>query len=120
MDGRSLVDRRHGDLSPWKPAAHRVQPAVDSTARTRRPANLRAGTPRRDLTLSGAVGFLLSAANGNALTVGASGSIFGLLGAIVAYGLRRGGVFGRMMFQQYGVWALVLFLSAYFISHVDN
>jgi len=71
-------------------------------------------------TLSGAVGFLLSAANGNALTVGASGSIFGLLGAIVAYGLRRGGVFGRMMFQQYGVWALVLFLSAYFISHVDN
>jgi len=71
-------------------------------------------------TLSGALGFALSAANGNVLTVGASGSIFGLLGAIVAFGLRRGGVFGRLMFQQYGMWALVLFLSAYFMAHVDN
>lgn len=71
-------------------------------------------------TISGAAGFAASTANGNMLTVGASGSIFGLLGAIVAFGLRRGGVFGRMMFQQYGMWALILFLSAYFISHVDN
>jgi rhomboid protease GluP len=71
-------------------------------------------------TISGAVGFAASTANGNMLTVGASGSIFGLLGAIVAFGLRRGGVFGRMMFQQYGMWALILFLSAFFISHVDN
>jgi rhomboid protease GluP len=71
-------------------------------------------------TLSGTLGFALSAANGNVLTVGASGSIFGLLGAIVAFGVRRGGVFGRLMFQQYGMWALVLFLSAYFMAHVDN
>ena len=61
-------------------------------------------------TVSGVAGFVLSNAVGVAFTVGASGSIFGLLGAIIAYGRRRGGAFGRLVLQQYGQWALVLFI----------
>jgi len=61
-------------------------------------------------TVSGALGFVASCVFGIPLTVGASGSIFGLLGAIVAYGRRRGGVFGGLVFRQYGSWAVILFL----------
>ena len=53
-------------------------------------------------------------------TIGASGSIFGLLGAIVAYGRKRGGVYGRMVLQQYGQWALILFIMGFFMPGVNN
>src|SRR5439155_2424 len=46
--------------------------------------------------------------------------IFGLLGAIVAYGRKRGGVFGRMVLQQYGQWALILFIMGFFMAGVNN
>lgn len=61
-------------------------------------------------TVAGVTGYLLSNAVGIWLTVGASGSIFGLLGALVAYGQRRGGAFGSMVLRQYGQWAVVLFI----------
>jgi len=71
-------------------------------------------------TAAGALGFAASAYFGHALTVGASGSIFGLLGALVAYGRSRGGVFGGMVLRQYGQWALMLFLLGLFMPGVDN
>jgi len=71
-------------------------------------------------TVSGAAGFLLSSFLGVPFTVGASGAIFGLLGALVAYGRRRGGVFGRQNLQQYGLWALILFISGFLMAGVDN
>jgi rhomboid protease GluP len=71
-------------------------------------------------TLSGAVGFAISNAVGIPLTVGASGSIFGLLGAIVAYGRRRGGAFGTMVLRQYGMWAFILFVFGFFMPSVNN
>jgi rhomboid protease GluP len=46
-------------------------------------------------------------------TVGASGAIFGLLGALVAFGRRRGGVFGRAILQQYGFWAVLMFVFGF-------
>ena len=61
-------------------------------------------------TLSGAAGFLLSDAAGNQFTLGASGAIFGVLGAMVWYGRRRGGHFGTAVLRQYGGWALILFV----------
>ena len=45
-------------------------------------------------TVSGVAGFVASNAFGVPFTIGASGSIFGLLGAMVAFGQKRGGAFG--------------------------
>lgn len=61
-------------------------------------------------TLSGAAGFLFSNAAGNPFTLGASGAVFGVLGAMVWYGRRRGGLFGAAVLRQYGSWALILFV----------
>ena len=71
-------------------------------------------------TVSGVLGFVVSNAIGLPFTVGASGSIFGLLGALVAFGRRRGGAFGAMVLRQYGQWALVMFILGFFMSGVNN
>lgn len=71
-------------------------------------------------TVSGVAGFVVSNAMGIPFTVGASGSIFGLLGAMVAFGRRRGGAFGAMVLRQYGQWALLLFVLGFFMSGVNN
>ena len=71
-------------------------------------------------TVSGALGFVASNLVGVPFTIGASGAIFGLLGAMVAYGRKRGGVFGGLILRQYGQWALVLFIFGFFMSGVNN
>jgi rhomboid protease GluP len=71
-------------------------------------------------TVSGVAGFLVSNAAGIPFTIGASGSIFGLLGAMVAFGRKRGGAFGTMVLRQYGQWALMLFVLGFFMSGVNN
>jgi rhomboid protease GluP len=54
------------------------------------------------------------------LTIGASGSIFGLLGAIVSYGRMRGGTFGSEIYRQTLQSAIVLFLFGFFMPGVNN
>jgi rhomboid protease GluP len=71
-------------------------------------------------TVSGVTGFIASNSIGVPFTIGASGSIFGLLGALVAFGRKRGGVFGRVVLRQYGQWALVLFVLGFFMQGVNN
>ncbi len=72
-------------------------------------------------TLSGAAGFIVSNAAGTAFSLGASGAVFGVLGAMVRYGRRRGGPFGVAVFRQYGTWALILFIAGLLPGmHVDN
>jgi len=71
-------------------------------------------------TVAGALGFLASNLLGHPFTIGASGSIFGLLGAIVAFGQKRGGTYGMMILRQYGQWALILFIFGFFMSGVNN
>jgi rhomboid protease GluP len=71
-------------------------------------------------TVSGVLGFVVSNALGVPFTIGASGSIFGLLGAMVAFGRRRGGTFGAMVLRQYGQFALVMFVFGFFMSGVNN
>ncbi|MBI4592995.1 MAG: rhomboid family intramembrane serine protease [Candidatus Rokubacteria bacterium] len=71
-------------------------------------------------TVAGVVGFLASNTLGVPFTIGASGSIFGLLGAIVAYGRKRGGEYGRLVLRQYGQWAVLLFVLGFFMAGVNN
>ena len=53
-------------------------------------------------TAAGVLGFALSGLLGAQFTVGASGAVFGLLGAMVAYARRRGGTYGMAVLRQYG------------------
>ena len=71
-------------------------------------------------TVAGAAGFLASNMLVYDFTIGASGSIFGLLGALVAFGQKRGGTFGAMVLKQYGQWALILFVLGFLMPGVNN
>jgi len=71
-------------------------------------------------TGAGVLGFVVSNWVGVAFTIGASGSIFGLLGAMVCYGRSRGGTFGVAILRQYGQWALVLFVMGFLMAGVNN
>ncbi|RPJ81070.1 MAG: rhomboid family intramembrane serine protease [Acidobacteria bacterium] len=61
--------------------------------------------------------FLPSFLAGARLTVGASASIFGLLGALI-YAERRGA--GMFIGQQAKMWAMILFLFGLFMPGIDN
>jgi rhomboid protease GluP len=71
-------------------------------------------------SVAGAAGFAASNMFGHQFTIGASGSIFGLLGALVAFGQKRGGTYGAMVLRQYGQWALVLFVLGFLMPGVNN
>lgn len=71
-------------------------------------------------TAAGVLGFVTSNAVGIPWTLGASGAVFGLLGAMVYYGRTRGGVFGLAVLRQYGQWALLLFVFGFFMAGVNN
>lgn len=98
-----------------------LAPAVASAYGTARTALIYVG--------SGACGFLLSSVmgawfgnlpsflRGATLTIGASASIFGLLGAVVYFGRRHG--FGAAARQAW-TWAVVLFLMGVILPGVDN
>ena len=63
------------------------------------------------------LGFLPPFLRGASLTIGASASIFGLLGALVLYG-RRGG--GTAVGQQAWTWALILGLFGFMMPGVEH
>jgi rhomboid protease GluP len=71
-------------------------------------------------TAAGVVGFLASNWAGVTMTVGASGAVFGLLAAMVAYGRDRGGLFGMAVFRQYWQWSLILFVMGFLMPGVNN
>ena len=71
-------------------------------------------------TFAGFFGFFLSNIFGISATIGASGSVFGLLGALVYYGRKRGGAFGTAIYKQVGIWAVVLFVFGFMMPGVNN
>jgi rhomboid protease GluP len=81
-------------------------------------------------TVAGVAGFLLSSVAGEMLgflpirilqgaqlTVGASASIMGLLGALVYYGRRTG---SRMVGSQAWSWAILVFVFGFIMPGIDN
>jgi len=68
-------------------------------------------------TVAGICGFTLSSFAGVQLTVGASASIFGLLGALVYYGRRTG---SKIVHREALQYAVVLFFFGFIMTGVDN
>ena len=71
-------------------------------------------------TVAGIAGALLSSLMGTTYLVGASGSIFGLYGALLFYGRARGGTFGSALFRQAMIWAAIGFFFGLTMPNVDN
>jgi rhomboid protease GluP len=67
--------------------------------------------------VAGAVGFLVSNLATGGPTIGASGSIFGLLAALIVFARRTG---ASMMKAQLWQWAIILFAFGFFMSGVNN
>ena len=71
-------------------------------------------------TLSGIFGYFLSNSLSGYPTIGASGSIFGLLGALIYYGRTRGGMISQTIYPQLLVWAGVMFLFGFAMPGINN
>ncbi len=70
--------------------------------------------------LSGAGGFFLSCLAGIPLTIGASAGLCGLLGALFYFGWSRGGLWGRMVFEQTKSWIFSLVLIGLILPNINN
>lgn len=71
-------------------------------------------------TLSGVGGYVASYFAGIPLTLGASASVCGLLGAAMYYGKSRGGRFGQMVYSQVSGWVVGLVLFGLFFPGINN
>ena len=71
-------------------------------------------------TCGGVIGFYLSYLAGIPFTIGASASLFALIGAILYYGKSRGGVYGQIIFKQIIGWVIGLFLFGFLIPGINN
>lgn len=70
--------------------------------------------------LSGAGGFWLSNTFSGAPTLGASGAVFGLLAAVIAFGRHHGGSFGSAISQRAWGYALLLFVMGFVLPGINN
>jgi rhomboid protease GluP len=70
--------------------------------------------------LSGAGGFLLSNLVSGTPTIGASAALFGIFGALVGWGRRRGGTYGANLSSVMWSTALPPFLMGFLLPNVNN
>lgn len=71
-------------------------------------------------TLGGVIGFYVSCLFGVPFTIGASASLFALIGSILYYGKSRGGVYGQIIFKQIIGWVIGLFLFGLLVPGINN
>ena len=69
--------------------------------------------------VTGAAGFLLSALTGH-FSVGASASMMGLIGLMLAITTRRGGAYMQMARSQLIRWVVYIFVIGFMVSGIDN
>lgn len=70
--------------------------------------------------ISGASGFILSNVLSGVPTIGASGAVFGLLGAGIVLGRHRGGTTGDALRQQALMYSVVLLVFGFMMPQVNN
>jgi rhomboid protease GluP len=71
-------------------------------------------------TLGGVIGFFISYLAAVPWTIGASASVCSLAGALLYYGKSRGGVYGRALYKQIGIWVIILFLFGLMVPVINN
>ncbi len=71
-------------------------------------------------TLTGLAGSLVTLFVGIPSSVGASGAVFGLIGALLYYGWRRGGVWGRNIFRNMLFWSLINIGLGFINPYINN
>lgn len=71
-------------------------------------------------TLGGVIGFVLSYLAAVPLTIGASAAVCSLAGALLYYGKSRGGIYGRTLYKQIGIWMLLLFMFGFLVPVINN
>ena len=69
---------------------------------------------------TGITGFVASNAMGAPPTIGASCAIFGLMGALIVFGKRRGGELGQRLSRQVWAWAIIGFLLGFAMPQINN
>lgn len=70
--------------------------------------------------LSGIAGFYISYLAGIPLTIGASASICGMIGAILYYGKSRGGFYGEAIYKQAMGWVIGLVVFGLIVPGINN
>ena len=71
-------------------------------------------------TVGGIIGFLISYLAGVPLTIGASASVCGLVGAALYYGKSRGGIYGQNLYRQISIWIIFLFVFGLIVPGINN
>ena len=72
------------------------------------------------LLLGGVIGFFISYLAGVPFTIGASASLFALIGSILYYGKSRGGVYGKAIYKQIAGWVIALFVFGFLFPGINN
>jgi rhomboid protease GluP len=70
--------------------------------------------------VGGVIGFFISYLAAVPWTIGASASVCSLAGALLYYGKSRGGVYGRALYKQIGIWVIILFLFGIMVPVINN
>ena len=70
--------------------------------------------------ITGVAGFYLSYLAGIEVTIGASASVCGLIGAILYYGKSRGGILGETIYKQMLGWVFFIVLFGILVPNVNN
>jgi rhomboid protease GluP len=71
-------------------------------------------------SIGGVIGYVVSYMAGVPFTIGASGAVCGLIGALLYYGKSRGGVYGGALYREVSGWVISLFMFGLIFPGINN